>query len=149
MNRIGISSQSSRLSQKETEVRHIARAALRALAVENASLDIFLVTQKEIQKINKECRGKDAPTNVLSFVEAEAGAFPVVPRENSRIHLGEIYLSPDFIRLHNQSLHHMVVHGILHLLGYDHMNARDAKKMEALEDMIMREKFGYVVSRIS
>lgn len=149
MNRIGISSQSSRLSQKETEVRHIARAVLRALAVENASLDIFLVTQKEIQKINKECRGKDAPTNVLSFVEAEAGAFPVAPRKNSRTHLGEIYLSPDFIRLHKQSLHHMVAHGILHLLGYDHMNARDAKKMEALEDMIMREKFGYVVSRIS
>jgi probable rRNA maturation factor len=56
-------------------------------------------------------------------------------------HLGEIYISPDFIKKHQQSLAHMVVHGILHLLGYDHETEKDRLKMEAVENSLL-EKIG-------
>jgi probable rRNA maturation factor len=97
-------------------------------------LTIRVVGAAESRKLNRTWRGKDKPTNVLSFAAQPpvlgdlAICAPVVAREAR-----EQGKSP--------SAHwaHMVVHGVLHLLGYDHENDRDAQRMEARETKILAQ----------
>ena len=97
-------------------------------------LTIRVVGAAESRRLNRTWRGKDKPTNVLSFT-ADAPVLgdlaicaPVVAREAR-----EQGKSP--------AAHwaHMVVHGVLHLLGYDHENDRDAERMEARETKILAQ----------
>ncbi len=102
----------------------------------------------EIQALNRRFRGKDQPTNVLSFpLAAEAGMAVV---DSGCTMLGDIVLCAPVIRqeaiAQGKSLHahwaHMVVHGLLHLHGLDHVETRQAEYMEALEVAILKT-FGY------
>ena len=103
----------------------------------NSEVSIVLVDDKEIKKINREYRNINKPTNVLSF---ELG---------DDILLGDIYISIDTVdkeaKQENISVEHhtahMIVHGVLHLLGYDHINDNDAVVMENKETKIL-EKMG-------
>jgi probable rRNA maturation factor len=95
------------------------------------------------RRLNRDYRGKDKPTNVLSFpastVEREIGGA-----------LGDLVICAPVVAAEARAQHkpptahwaHMVVHGILHLHGYDHERARDARTMEGLEVEILRG-FGY------
>jgi probable rRNA maturation factor len=115
-----------------------ANAAFAAGAARSRSrateLTIRVVGAAESRRLNRTWRGKNKPTNVLSFA-AEAPVLgdlaicaPVVAREAR-----EQGKSP--------AAHwaHMVVHGVLHLLGYDHENDRDAERMEARETKILAQ----------
>src|SRR5262249_42746588 len=108
----------------------LAGAGVRRLQ-ESAELTIRVVGAAESRKLNRTWRGKDKPTNVLSF-QGEIGDLaicaPVVSREAR-----EQGKAP--------AAHwaHMVVHGVLHLLGYDHENDRDAERMEARETKILAQ----------
>jgi len=115
-----------------------ANAALVAGASRNRAqateLTIRVVGAAESRRLNRTWRGKDKPTNVLSFT-ADAPVLgdlaicaPVVAREAR-----EQGKTP--------ATHwaHMVVHGVLHLLGYDHENDRDAERMEARETKILAQ----------
>ena len=115
-----------------------ANAAFAAAASRSRSkateLTIRVVGAAESRRLNRTWRGKDKPTNVLSFT-AEAPVLgdlaicaPIVAREAR-----EQGKSP--------AAHwaHMVVHGVLHLLGYDHENDRDAERMEARETKILAQ----------
>lgn len=108
-------------------------------AVQNdTELTIRFVEQKEIQSLNATYRNKDKPTNVLSFpFEAPPGIdLPL---------LGDIVICPDVIEAEakeqNKPLEHhyahMVIHGVLHLLGYDHIEDEEAEEMERLEVEIL------------
>lgn len=111
-------------------VRHPTRA--------NDELTVRLVTQDESQSLNRDYRGKDKPTNVLSFpFEAPPGLdIPL---------LGDLVICHGIVLQEALQQHkpladhyaHMVVHGILHLLGYDHMKEAEAEAMEALERDIL------------
>lgn len=88
-------------------------------------LAITLVDAARIQELNREHRGKDRPTDVLSFPIDEDG--PVAgPRE-----LGDVVICPE----HTADLVEAVVHGVLHLCGYDHET--DSGEMLALQDRVM------------
>lgn len=52
-------------------------------------------------------------------------------------YLGEIYLNPEFIRMHDQQFDHLLIHGFLHLVGYDHVDEDDRLEMEALENELL------------
>ena len=100
---------------------------------DSAELTIRVVGAAESRRLNRTWRGKDKPTNVLSFSsEHEIGDLaicaPVVAREARE-------------QGKQPSAHwaHMVVHGVLHLLGYDHENDRDAGRMEARETKILAQ----------
>jgi probable rRNA maturation factor len=136
MNKISIASSAARFVPLENAAGKIARSALSLLAVDGTHTELYLITERAIQKLNAQYRRKDSSTNVLSFCEPEGFVHPDAVR-----HLGEIYISPDFIKKHQQSLAHMVVHGILHLLGYDHETEKDRLKMEAVENSLL-EKIG-------
>lgn len=101
----------------------------------DSEVSIVLVNDKEIHAINREYRGVDKPTNVLSF---ELG---------DDILLGDIYISLDTVvreaAAANISVEdhvaHMIVHGVLHLLGYDHITDDDAQVMEFKEIGILKK----------
>jgi len=104
----------------------------------NAEVSITLVNDAEIHKLNKKYRNIDRPTNVLSF---ELG---------DDLLLGDIYISLDTVKREadaagisvEEHTAHMIVHGMLHLQGYDHINDDEAEIMEAKEISIMK-KLGY------
>ncbi len=104
-----------------------------------AVASMMLATSKEMQQFNKQYRDKDAPTNVLSF--------PIeTPAEIDFTLLGDIILCSEVIKNEAQQQSkseashwaHMVVHGMLHLQGYDHIDNDEAEEMEKLEIEILQ-----------
>ena len=123
----------------QADLRAWARAAVGALR-EDAELTIRIVDEAESTRLNSRYRNKDGATNVLSFpFDAPAGMD--VPL------LGDIVVCAPVVRREARqqsksvSSHwaHMVVHGALHLLGFDHEQARDADEMEAMETRILAD----------
>lgn len=108
---------------------------------EGAILSIIFVGNEEIQEINRDYRGKDAVTDVISFAFEDNGN--VLP-DGVRI-LGDIYVCIPRMKEQAQSYGHsekrelsfLVVHGMLHLLSYDHMVTEEEKVMFALQDEIL------------
>ncbi len=104
---------------------------------DETEVSIVLADDAFIQNLNKEYRGKDKPTNVLSFPQGEPFS------------LGDIILARETItreaedqkKSFDDHLSHLTVHGILHLLGFDHEEESEAEEMEALEIEIL-EKMG-------
>ena len=103
-------------------------------------LTIRVVEPQEIQSLNQTYRFKDKPTNVLSF-PFEAPPEVAIPL------LGDLIICHEVVLLEAQQQHktlqshwaHMVVHGLLHLKGYDHIEDKDAEEMETLEIKIMQQ----------
>jgi probable rRNA maturation factor len=95
--------------------------------VREGHLAVELVGEQRMRALNREHRGRDRPTDVLSFPVDAAGP-PAGPRE-----LGDVVICPE----HTEDLREAVVHGVLHLCGYDHET--DSGDMLALQDEIMRE----------
>ncbi len=113
------------------------RAALRQER-EQAELVIRLVDEAESRNLNREYRGKDRPTNVLSF----PSDLPAVVASDL---LGDLVICVPVVLREaveqgkSAQAHwaHMVVHGVLHLLGYDHQEESDADAMERLEREVL------------
>jgi probable rRNA maturation factor len=117
-----------------------------ALIARTGAICIRVVGAAEGKRLNHRWRGKNYPTNVLSF-PANADFAPAVARQAQ---LGDLVICAQVVKreAHGQGkplrAHwaHMVVHGVLHLQGYDHVKNRDAKRMEAREVEILAG-FGY------
>jgi probable rRNA maturation factor len=115
-----------------------------ATASKIQALCIRIVGAAESRKLNLQWRGKDKPTNVLSFPAGSTHPSPA-----TRV-LGDLAICAPVVAREAReqgktlSAHwaHMVVHGVLHLLGYDHVKNRDAEQMEAREIAILSH-FGY------
>ena len=106
-------------------VRPAVHAALAAAGVGDGHVAVAFVGEDEIRALNRDHRGRDAPTDVLSFpVDADGPA--AGPRE-----LGDVVICPD----RTEDLVEAVVHGVLHLCGYDHET--DGGEMLALQDRVM------------
>jgi probable rRNA maturation factor len=107
-----------------------------------AELSLVFTNDEEIRGINAEWRGQDKPTNVLSFP-----AFPLKPGGRPGPMLGDIILAEETLRREaldlgksfDDHLSHLLVHGFLHLFGYDHMSDEEAMVMETLEIRILAE----------
>ncbi|WP_299490874.1 rRNA maturation RNase YbeY [uncultured Shewanella sp.] len=105
-----------------------------------AEITIRIVDNEESQQLNSDYRGKDKPTNVLSF-PFEAPAEIELPL------LGDLIICAPVVskeaQAQNKTLQahwaHMVVHGTLHLLGYDHIDNNEAEEMESIETQIITQ----------
>lgn len=125
---------SSALPEIETLVLQAAEAAL-AKAGENGACVILLTDDASVHELNARFRDRDQPTNVLSFPAPENP-------ENS---LGDICLAFGVCEREAieqakplaHHLQHLVAHGVLHLVGYDHLSDAEAEEMEALEREIL------------
>lgn len=125
----------------------LERMASHALAVEEvtrpAELSVVITGDAAIRELNRTYRDTDAATDVLSFSQAEGEAFAVPDGETP--HLGDVIISLETARQqaeeHGLALQdemaHLLVHGILHLLGYDHEDPDDERVMRAHEDAIL------------
>lgn len=113
-------------------------AALRSQKLEEAEVSLYIVDEDESQELNSQYRGKDYPTNVLSFPAD-------IPEEVGVPLLGDLVICAPVVEREAQeqgktlAAHwaHMLVHGSLHLLGFDHIDDSDADEMEALETDII------------
>lgn len=117
---------------------------------DGTEVSVTFVTNDAIQEINRDYRDKDQPTDVISFAMEELGEgeMEVVIEGMPRM-LGDIIISTDRTREQAADFGHsferelgfLAVHGFLHLLGYDHMNEADEKKMFGKQDEIL-ESYG-------
>ncbi len=127
----------SGLDDIEGLVEGAARAALHACGrPDTGEISVLLTDDQRLRALNLRYRNKDAPTNVLSF----AAALPAAQTASQGV-CGDIALAFETIaseaagedKTMADHLRHLVIHGTLHLAGYDHENAADGDVMEALE----------------
>ena len=125
-----------KLWKNETAARRlVARAASAALTAANGQgkATILLTGDREVAELNAQFRGRKGPTNVLSFPSEEPG------------YLGDIAITFGVVKREARAqgktfadhAAHLAAHGMLHLLGYDHMQEREAQAMERFETEIM------------
>lgn len=127
----------AQLADREAVILRAARAAL-ATGDRAGDLTVLLADDAGVRVLNRDYRGLDKPTNVLSF---PAAALPGDPAPA----LGDIALAYETCareaveegKTLADHLAHLVVHGVLHLLGHDHETDADAERMEALETAIL------------
>ncbi|TPW30178.1 rRNA maturation RNase YbeY [Martelella alba] len=136
------------IADLETLVYRAVGAAADLLAKEEgqpffepeAELSLVFTDDKTIRTINAEWRDMDKATNVLSFP-----AFPIAPGDMPGPMLGDIVVAYETVKREAEALEkpfeehltHLLVHGFLHLLGYDHIENTDAELMEGLETRIL------------
>lgn len=142
---IEISLQNASDSDEVPEEGNLRRWALNALAPFSDSAEICLriVNMDESAKLNQEYRDKSGPTNVLSFPYPRE-AFETVEIQGDLVLCAEVVKKEAVEQSKSLEAHwaHMVTHGILHLLGYDHIQDKDADEMEQLEIQLL-DKLGY------
>jgi probable rRNA maturation factor len=123
------------LPDAEAQVRVAAEAAFAALPAMAGDVVVLLAGDEAVATLNSQFRGKEGPTNVLSFPA------PIGPGA----HLGDIALAFGVCEREAREqgkplaahLQHLVAHGVLHLVGYDHLTEAEAEEMEALERDIL------------
>ncbi len=118
-----------------------AIAAVDATASGRVEVSVRVVDVEEMQTLNREYRARDMPTNVLSFPAGEIAGLP----DGEAAVLGDVVICAAVVR--DEAVEqgkalaehwgHMLVHGTLHLLGYDHMTDAEATEMEGLEVRIL------------
>jgi probable rRNA maturation factor len=121
----------------EAQVRRAARAALRTAKPKHGGgrMTVRLSGDRDVRRLNHDFRGKDKPTNVLSFPSGDT----VGPR--GALLLGDIVIAYGTVareaaaqgKTIRDHLLHLVVHGVLHLLGHNHMRRAEATRMEKIE----------------
>jgi probable rRNA maturation factor len=110
---------------------------------------VAIADGEAVRELNRRYRGRDEPTDVLSFASSDAAvAFPSTPDEAPS--LGEVVVCLPVARSQaaeggrelEGEIVHLVVHGMLHILGYDHEEAAEGERMKAREDEVL-EALGY------
>ncbi|MDH3454240.1 MAG: rRNA maturation RNase YbeY [Desulfuromonadales bacterium] len=147
--KIAIENRQSKQQIRKIPLRKAARKILSVSGCPDAQLSILIVDDAMIQEVNRDYLGKDRPTNVISFAMQEGEGGGVQPDL-----LGDVVISAetaardalDAQASFESELYFLLLHGILHLLGYDHERGTqaDAERMEAREREIfslIREEF--------
>lgn len=109
---------------------------------DNFDASLIIVGKKKIRSINNKYRGKDSVTDVISFANIDSDDYDFL---DERINLGDIFINVDKVISQAKKYNHSIkrefvfltVHGLLHLLGYDHMEKKDEEIMFSLQDKII------------
>ena len=128
---------------EEKELKKLIKYALKYMNLKNVSFSVIFVDNNKIHKLNKDYRNIDRPTDVITFRLAD---YEEVMCGKINI-LGDVYISLDkakeqaieYGHSYLRELSFLLIHGFLHLLGYDHMNEEDEKEMFQLQDVILDE----------
>jgi probable rRNA maturation factor len=134
----------------ETLLTNVLEKAAEMEEICTSEVSVTLVSKERIQEINKEYREKDSVTDVISFAMEEMGEdeIEIIGGEETRF-LGDIIICVDIAKEQAADFNHsmeremgfLAVHGFLHLLGYDHMNEADEKRMFGRQEEIL-EQYG-------
>ena len=131
MNKVSIFDLTDKFTPKLDLIRRQALKILRLFKKDRVAVFIYLADDKIMKFYNKKFRGKDKTASVLSFNEPKN-----FPHPESRLQpLGEIYLK---FPITNYPITQLIIHGLLHLLGYSHKGKNDRIRMEKKEKLVMR-----------
>jgi len=141
VNKFEIFNQTSEEIKELQEIEKVLNFALKYQNINNALFNIIIVDEEKIQELNKTYRGKDSVTDVISFALEDDDTFVTT---DFRV-LGDIYIclkrakeqSIEYGHSFLRELSFLTVHGLLHLLGYDHMEKEDEKVMFELQERIL------------
>ena len=142
MRNIGIFNETQEKVENLEVLEPLLTYALEVENVDNLEFNVIIINNEEIHKINKEYRGIDRPTDVISFALED---YKDIKYENDYRVLGDIYISIDKVKEQAKEYGHsekremafLTIHGLLHLLGYDHMNKEDEKVMFGEQEAIL------------
>ena len=145
MNNIGIYNETDTVLEELDGLKDLLEFALKYQNLTNVDFNVILVSEDKIHEINKEYRGIDRPTDVISFALEDNKD---IEYDNYRL-LGDIYIcdkkvfaqAKEYGHSVKRELSFLAVHGLLHLLGYDHMKPEDEKIMFGLQEEIL-DKYG-------
>ena len=123
----------------EKTAQHLLAHFKAAHPLPPAQLSVFWTDDAEMAQLNRDWRGKDGPTNILSFHNGTSDP------QTGRLLLGDLALGLEVIEAEAaragiavaDHLAHLLLHGLLHLCGFDHETEREAERMEALESQLM------------
>lgn len=141
----------SELSSFEEEYKRLLEKTLHHLNVgDDVIVSVSFVDNEFIHQMNRDYRHIDRPTDVISFafLDGEANPLELLKDNKSPVCLGDIYISIEKARQQadeyghplKRELQFLFVHGLLHLLGFDHMTEDDEKVMFALQDEILNKE---------
>jgi probable rRNA maturation factor len=116
-------------------LNHVATTALNSLQLQKKEINIILVDNKQIQELNKQYRDKDVPTDVLTFPDGNYN------------NLGDLFISVekceeqriDYGHSFERELGFLLVHGLLHTLGYDHQTKEQEEEMTSLQEKLLHK----------
>lgn len=137
-------------SQWEEKIKQIIQTCFQEEKLENKNVyvSIILTVPEEIRKRNKQYRGIDKATDVLSFPMFEREEIPNIKmKQNEYDVLGDIVISIEQVKIQaeeyghsfERELSYMVVHGFYHLMGYDHIEEHEKQEMRKKEEMILNK----------
>lgn len=126
MKKVEIFEKKNKIPYDKSFIKKIIKLILEKEKINNYYISLAYLTKNDLREINKKYRQKDRTTNVLSFLYEKRDTL-----------FGEIIISDYHIIVKKEDFIELLVHGILHLLGYDHMNKEEKEKM------MKKEKFYY------
>ena len=143
MNSFEIINQTNEEIKELEEIKKLVEFALKYQKINNSIFNIIIVDEEKIQELNRDYRNKDSVTDVISFALEDDNTFI---ESNIRI-LGDIYIclkrakdqAIEYGHSFLRELSFLTIHGILHLLGYDHMKKDEEKIMFELQERILGE----------
>ena len=143
MNNVGIFNETDKEIKELEDLKKVIDIAIKSEKVNNVEFNVIIVDNERIHEINREYRHIDRPTDVISFALEDDESFPGM---ETRV-LGDIYISLDKVYEQSEAYGHsffrelafLTVHGLLHLLGYDHMEKEDEKEMFSRPELILNE----------
>ena len=144
MNEIGIFNETKEQIEELQSLQELLTFATQKEQISNCIFNVIIIDNERIRKLNYKYRGIDRETDVISFALEDETEYFI--KEEIRV-LGDIYISIDKAReqaeLYGHSLKRelsfLAIHGLLHLLGYDHMNPGDEKIMFERQELILSE----------
>ncbi len=125
-NRVLVTSLEKRFEKLKKDSKKVVLGALKVFKKNNIIVEVYLVGSRKMLFLNKKFRGKSKTASILSFEEPKD--FPYLGKRKP---IGEIYLNADNIKTE------LLVHGLLHLFGYNHNKKNDRIKMERKEKFII------------
>lgn len=148
MNKVGYFNETNEEIQELEEIKKLIEYAIKIEELNNVEFNIIIVDNETIHKLNKEYRGIDRPTDVLTFALEDNSDIEL---PDVRL-LGDIYISLDKTKEQSKEYGHsflrelafLSIHGFLHLLGYDHMEKAEEEKMFKKQELILD---GYGIKR--
>ena len=143
MNKYELINETNNNIEEINEIKDFIDFSLNYLKLDNVLFNIIITTDEKIQSLNKTYRFKDRVTDVISFALEDDTTFI---KTDFRV-LGDIYIC--YSKIVSQALEYghsfkrefafLIIHGLLHLLGYDHMNKEDENIMFNLQEVILNE----------
>ena len=134
----------------ELDTGWLESVARKVLAAENVGakteMGLVISSDERVQQLNRDYRGKDEPTDVLAFsAREEADDSPFIPPPDGILHLGEVIISYPQAEIQAEEHGHplkkelaiLLIHGLLHLLGYDHEKTDARRKMRSREKELL------------